>query len=337
MPIYSFRLAGSLLLVAAVAWCREPLAAAPPVGRPLRLITAVPQGREQLAKAFAESAAATCSMVEPGSALEMSELSAAAAESAGQRLSITVGGRAYAVPMARLPALSVGLTITPEDRTELPLLSSGLIQDYIDGHYVCLQPLVRRDLDTGELHLHDVAAAALMRYSGEAVTQGFEPLVIESLKNTRSLGLLTPTTRRPEPRQLRTLVLLTANPLIQTTEPLRTTEEYELLFLRADPGDDGSLEVRAFLAAGDQSTLHDFGSWQTPTQSAECDTIGTVYFTKYAGDGLSPTASALRSLATNSRRTIDAAALKAFAEKNGKKHWLDDAGAALDAILAGNL
>jgi hypothetical protein len=306
----------------------------------VRIIRSLPQSEEELSAAFEASVDRSCRPVASGRALEMRALSPAATESAGLSVNIKIGKRELPVPMARRSALSVGLVVRPDDRDALPLLSSALITDFIDSHYVCLQALIRRDLDSGELHLHDAAPAMLVRYSGERLTQKFEPLVLESLKNTRVLGLFVPSHAEPAAENMRTLVLIVGTPMLESTTPQKITMAYELLFVygvptKNDSGED-DLALHSFLTADKRTSLHDLGTFEPPADARGCDSTGAVHFTRYAADGLTPTGSALRALDLHSRRRFSAAELKGITETAGAGgEWLKRPTAVFTAILQG--
>ena len=141
----------------------------------------------------------------------MTSLAASVPESLGIKATVRIGSRELPVPMARRSVMTLGLTMSAAEQATLPLLSASTIQSRIDRQFVTVQVLVRRDLDTGRLCLHDRAAAAQLHFATPRISGDFEDLVKSSLADTRSLGLFSIEDRRTATEPPRTLVLLTRN------------------------------------------------------------------------------------------------------------------------------
>jgi hypothetical protein len=68
---------------------------------------------------------------------------------------------------------------------------------------------------------------------------------------------------------------------------------------------------------------------------AACGIVGTVVFTAYGNDGLTPTDSALRSLAIAGTAFDEAELNRIAAEsKDGVRYWLDRPSLVLDSLIA---
>ncbi|MBA4017498.1 MAG: hypothetical protein C0483_10030 [Pirellula sp.] len=304
-----------------------------------RIVRSLPRDDKEIAEAFAAAAGNVCRAVREGRSSEVHDLSPLTAGDAGLKVTMTVGGRSLPIPMARKTVLSVGVAIAPDDVATLPLISSSAIQQYLNTHYVCLQVMIRRDLDTGSLCLHDTASAACLPCEGSLLTEEFEPLVRDSLQDTRCLGLFVAADETDDAVTPGTLVFVVRNPFYDENAPGKTKPSYELLFVRAKTkrstlGDE-DLELHAFMTAEARKTLKRLPPYQAPESNTSCVLSGTVTFLGYASDGLTPAASALRTLEVRSTTEMKEEQLNALAAtKSGKHHWLERPSAVLDAIIA---
>lgn len=304
-----------------------------------RIVRSLPRNDQEIAEAFSAAAGNACRAVRDGRSSEVHDLSPLSVDDAGLKSTMTIGGRSLPVPMARRTVLSVGVAIAPEDAANLPFLSSSIIQDYLNTHYVCLQVLIRRDLDTGSLCLHDTATASCLACGGSQLTEAFEPIVRDSLQDTRCLGLFIAPDESEEVVVPGTLVFVVRNPFYDENASGRTKPSYELLFVRAkskkSANGDETLELHAFMTTDARKSLKRLPPYRTPDSNTSCVLTGTVVFLSYASDGLTPASSALRKLDVQSTAEFTEAELNALAsDKNGKRHWLERPNAVLDAIIA---
>lgn len=304
-----------------------------------RIVRALPRNDTEIVAAFTAAANQACRPVAAGRSLEVRGLSPQSAADVGVNATVKVGNRPFPVPMARRAVLSVGLTLKPEDIVTLPFLSSSLIQGYLNDHYVCLQVLIRRDLDTGSLCLHDVGTAACLSCSGSRLTESFEPLVRQSLQDTRCLGLYLGTGERDDAVVPGTLVFAVRNPMYDSTaKPAKVEPSYELLFVRAKTivtaAGDEDLELHSFMTAERRTKLHYLRPFVSPLTNTTCDLTGSVVFTKFGFDGLTPVESALRALSVQARTTVTEQDLNRLAGVPSGSSWLDRPTVALDALIA---
>ena len=304
-----------------------------------RIVRSLPRDDKEIAEAFAAAAGNACRAVREGRSAEVQDLSPLTADDADLKATMTVGGRSFPIAMARRAVLSVGVAVAPDDVATLPLLSSSLIQGYLNTHYVCLQVMIRRDLDTGSLCLHDTASAACLPSEGSLLTEEFEPLVRDSLQDTRCLGLFVAADESDDVVVPGTLVFAVRNPFYDENAANKTKPAFELLFVRAKSkrlsSGEEDLELHAFMTADGRKSLKRLPPYKSPESNTSCVLSGTVVFLSYAADGLTPAASALRTLEVQSTMEMTEEQLNALAaDKSGKHHWLERPNAVLDAFIA---
>jgi hypothetical protein len=256
---------------------------------------------------------------------------------------LSSGGLDLPVPMSRKTLLSVGLTQTPTDRDALPLLSAPYIRSYLGGNYVALQVLIRRNLDTGALRLHDEGVVAHLPFTGSRLTTPFEALVLRSLDDTRCLGFWLPAGATIDEDPLHTLVFITRHPMLDTTAmPPAVRPHYELLFVRAHNGlnavGDEFLTLHSFATAEGGAKLQYLAPADPPATPSQCTLCGDVTFLSFAPDGLTPNDSALRALRIRSRAEFAELALNEYASTKGaKESWHERVNDVLDAAIDGKL
>jgi hypothetical protein len=303
-----------------------------PAADELRTTATLPHTQDAARTKFAQLGAFTLLPVREGEPLRMTGLAASVPESLGIKTTVRIGSRELPVPMARRSVMTLGLTMTAAEQATLPLLSASTIQSRIDRQFVTVQALVRRDLDTGRLCLHDRAAAAQLQFATPRISVNFEDLVKISLADTRSLGLFSVEDRRTATEPPRTLVLLTRN----------GTKLLEYCFLHARPAktatEEDDLEIHAFSTTKDMTVVKYLRPFAIPQSTADCDIVGSIALTRYAADGLTPTAAEVRSLDIHSQAEFTVERLNAYArEQKLGEHYLDRLSDVLDAIVAGKL
>jgi hypothetical protein len=303
-----------------------------------RRIGALPRIEADVVAAFENAKRFACRPVVEGRSVESRGLSPIAAADVGLRAEIRVAGRTFPIPMSRRPVLSIGMRMTEADAAELPLLSASTIQDYLAKHFVCLQVLLRRDLDDGTLRLHDVAAAACLPCGGAQLTESFEPIVRQSLDDTRVLGLTESTSG--DASDPGTLVIAVRNPTADgPSTSVKTVMKYEWLFVRAEriatPQSEEDLALHVFLTADGRTKLHYLPAYSDPGTNTNCMLVGSVVFTAYARDGLTPARSALRSLAIQGPATSEAELNRLATQADAAVgHWSERPTLVFDALIA---
>lgn len=280
----------------------------PEVGGRNDVITKLPVGESELESAFSRGSRFRCKILEPGKPLVLSNFIAMPLPPSQQK-------NADKLPplMRRMPALTVGMNIAPGDRNDLPTLSSRTILSYLDEHYVSIQAQVLKDPATRELYLHPKPVAATAAFRGATVSAKFDPAVLNSMENFRSLGLLVKPDTEPTPADLRTLVVL--NRYEMASIGTNTQPKYELAFIRVFE-EDGQPQLRAFVTSHDRTILHDLGSVGRPFASSGCDILASVFFTKYSHASLVPSESAVRKMQISGQQ-YSMAELEKYLNQNG--------------------
>lgn len=299
-----------------------------------RVIKHLPRTETEVAAAHERSRGYACELLGAGESLEISDF-------IPERNADALAG-ANAIPLvsARRAFLSAGLELLPDDRANLPTLTGGQITDYLDKHYVCVSTRVQRDLDTGELYLGHRPLAATATFRGVRLSQAFDELVSDSIRDMRSLGLLIDDQQKLTPAALRTLVLLhrsqrgADNPqVISKPKPI-----YEYIFLRGTPanGRSGSdaLTLTTFVTTEQRQRLHMLRPFAFPRRLEDCGIRSAVYFTEFKLANQIPAASAVRKVIPNASISFKLDELEQYLKQQGKLGgtW-DHVPELLDAII----
>lgn len=109
----------------------------------------------------------------------------------------------------------MGLEFESSDRAALPKVSGAIIEDYLNKHCVLVQGRVRRDLLDRRLYFHHRPLVVTAKYRGSRLTEPFEPLVADKIREFHGIGRFVPETRILRAEQLRTLVLIFKNEILQ--------------------------------------------------------------------------------------------------------------------------
>ncbi|MFO1064472.1 MAG: hypothetical protein U0892_11470 [Pirellulales bacterium] len=295
----------------------------------LRTLNRLPKSDTELSSAHLRSRGEACETIAADEPVEMKSFLAVLTErdrreSAGTRLPSS----------SRQSVLAIGLSMDTRDKAGLPKLSGGAILDYLDKHYVSIQARVRRDWLDRKLYFHHRPIAVTGLYRGSKMSQPFEPVVANAVKEFHSIGLFTKQTpTRLKPEHCRTLVLLFKNNILRAGG--RYDEQYEFAFVRGRVGKDADrLETHVFVTSRDRSVLCYINPYATPGGLNGCNIRGTVQITDFDSTGLYPKESVTKDYRLSSRRMVSLEAIDAFCKaeslEGGLHENLDEV---LDAII----
>jgi len=255
---------------------------------------------------------------------------------------VTVGGEKRQLPYryCRLGALSYGMQLTPEDRATLPTISKNRILRKVNGNYISLQLRVQRDEATGNVYLYYKPFAVVGAYDDQEQSQEFSPLMEDSVRDVRGIGLFVKPGTSPSAEAFRTFVAINKNTLAldspDSDEPV-LKPHYEFFFgrLRVD-GDD--IQLHVFGTTHHRTQLNYFNTYSSPTERKECMMVSTIFFTEYTIAKQSPSKKAARDVNLQRRGQIALDDAHAFAAKKGYQGdaW-DNLSEILDAIIDGEL
>ncbi len=255
---------------------------------------------------------------------------------------VTVGGKKLQLPYrySRLGALTYGMQLTPEDQASLPSVSKRRILRKVNGNYISLQLRVQRDEATGNVYLYYKPFAVVGAYGNAERSQEFSPLMEDSVRDVRGVGLFVKPGTPPSAEAFRTFVAINKNTLAidspDSDEPV-LKPHYEFFFgrLRVD-GD--AMQLHVFGTTQHRTQLNYFQAYSAPTTPEECMMLSTIFFTEYTIAKQSPSAKAARDVVVQRRRQISLDDADAFATEKGYEGdaW-DNLTAILDAIIDGDL
>lgn len=298
----------------------------------LRTISKLPASSLELQLAHSRSAGDACEPIAAGEAVELASFLSALTdrdrtEQRGNRLPAT----------ARQSIFSIGLTIDTRDQADLPKLSKGTILDYLEKNYVSVQVRVRRDLLDRKLYFHHRPIAVTALYRGSKLSQKFEPVVANSVRDFHSLGLFRKETGRAKPEHFRTLVLLFKNKTLNSGS--RTTDRYEFAFIRGrESSSETKLDTHVFVTTKDRSELTYLNPYAIPNSFNVCSIRGVIAITDFDSSGIYPKDSATRSFRLASRKTVTLEQVDAYCEAaNLKGGFNENVAEVLDAMIDGKI
>lgn len=255
---------------------------------------------------------------------------------------VTIGGKKESLKFAysRLGILSYGMEVAPPDQENLPSVSKNRILTRVGGDYISMQMRIHRDLSTGAVYLYYKPFAAVGSYAG-GNTQEFAPLMEDSVRDLRGLGLFVKTGEKIDPEALRTFVAVNKTTVVEEgmeEAPMPPTKpHYELQLVRARVDGD-QVELHTFVTNEYGKQFHYLKPYHTPTTRDECDVVSVMYFTEYSAAKQSPSAKALRRTDFNGRASFSLAQLDEYAASAGwEGDALDNLTQLLDAIIDGKI
>lgn len=272
----------------------------------LKRIAELPIGERAVSNAFRIGRADACELVPKGEPLEISNFTSYLTQQDRRR-------KQRPIPSSRRDLFHVGLEFNSSDRADLPLLSRNQIVDYVDEHYLAIQARVRRDLLDRELYYHHRPIAVTANYRGSRVSQNFEPIVSNTVKDFHGLGLFVPEDiRLLKPEHLRTLVLIFRTPLLRAG---REDESYEFVMVRGRTDRDKQLTSHVFVTTEGRSILHYLSSADRPTSPSKTTILGQIAVTKYDSSGVYPRESATRTYRLASRSKFEIEDLQNYCDE----------------------
>ena len=276
----------------------------------IKIIRSLPRSTTDLERAHRSSQSDACERIPESQSLELSSFTTILTERDKRD-----GIRARPIPAARHSVLSVGLIIENSDRSSLPIISRSAILDYIDKNYVAIQLRVRRDLDR-KLYFHHRPLAITAQYKGSKLTQKFEPIVTNTIKDFHSIGVFTKVTERLKPENLRTVVLLFKNSVLKPG--LRTGEQFEFAFVRGRQGKtDNRLDTHLFVTTNDRTQVTYLNPYVPPISPNSTSIRGSVVITDFDSKGIYPRESATRSYRLDTRRVYSMTSIDAYCKEKG--------------------
>ena len=261
---------------AEVEWSKSPLVVGIPTVVPnmqrVPLVSDVPWASREVGLAFRGRGAESAELIPPGNPVRTPL--AAAPEGADAAL-------------GRVLAFAVGLKVDPLARRDLPAVSRGKIEGYLDGHRLAIQPSLYRAAD-GSYFLGPEVRAAFFALEDPEETIEPEGMIVTAVREFRSLGLYATDGVRPG----RTLVMLFRYDAAEAGGVVRSTgrkREYELLFvhlLPSEPGEDPRVTV--FCTGKGRQTLHALDVGDPLRATALPAVTATVRFDDFSMMGLYP-------------------------------------------------
>ncbi len=296
----------------------------------LEQISELPSSERELQLVFRTSRSQACEIVPGGEPLEIRSFTPFLTEKDRR------SRNARPLPASRRNLMTVGLEFARSDRADLPLLSRGEIAGYVDEHYVSIQARVRRDLLDRKLYYHHRPIAVTGKYRGARLSQDFEPLVMNTVRDFHGLGLWVPNgKRRVHAEDLRTMVMVFRTPKLVGS---RVTDIYELVFVRGREGSDTELEGHVFVTTDSRTKLNYLRSAGIPSSTRATSITGRIAITEFDSSGLYPRESATRDYSLSLRKEFPVSELNEFCRaKQLQGGYGDNLSRVLDAIIDGEL
>lgn len=300
-----------------------------------KVLRELPRGEAEIVAAHEKSRDAAV-QISAGDPLEITDFSGETS------YPVTVDGEKMDVPYryCRLGALTYGMKLAPEDVATLPSVSKGRILSKVNGNYVCIQLRVQRDEATGNVYLYYKPFALVGAYDNQSTSQEFSPLMEDSVRDVRGIGLFIKPGTPLSAEAFRTFVAINKNTVSLETsasgEP-SLKPHYEFFFgrLRVD-GDDMQLHI--FGTTEYRQQINYLNTYHAPTSREDCIMVSTIFFTDYTIAKQSPSAKAAKEVVIQRREQVSLEAANAFAADQGMEGdaW-DNLTEILDAMIDGKL
>jgi hypothetical protein len=302
----------------------------------LKIIRIIPQTATEIAQAHERARPYSCEVVPPGEPLEITGFTPVLTDRDQAELA---RGRQL-LASTRRHMFTVGLDMLGADQAQLPTVSRSQILNYIEGHYVTIQARVQKDPVTSELFLHHRPLAATVAFGKGQLTKEFTEAVQHAIQEFHSLGVYLPRDATQRPKNLRTLVMIYRNLIVQPTvigDKTQIKPNFEYAFIRGRDATDTTtpqLKLYAFATSEQRKRLHLLTPWSAPNQPANCDIRATVLFTQYSTLGLIPQKSATRSVEYSSHKIVAWEELERYVTQQGwRGPALDNLDRILDAVI----
>lgn len=241
---------------------------------------------------------------------------------------------------SRVPVASYGMQLRPQDEANLPTVSKSRILRKVNGNYISLQVRVLRDRTSGAVYLYYKPYAAIGAYAGDPLAQEFAPLMEDSMRDVRGIGLFVKEGTQPSAEAFRTFVAVTKNTTM--TEPASGGEptfktNYELILVRARV--EGSQVVLHCIGTSEERTkLQYIQPYSVPTAPDQCSMKSLIYFTDYTLAKQSPSKKALLQVTFNTRSSLPVTKVNEYLNAQGLAGTMfDHLTEALDAVIDGKV
>jgi hypothetical protein len=308
---------------------------------PVKVITEIPLDDDATATAHAASKNASL-QVDVGDPLEITGFKADTQYTVNGKKDGKVVSMKLPFSYSRLGVLSYGMHVQPSDQARLPAVSKGEILDHIASNYISIQVRVQRDSDTGATYLHYQPFAAVGTYGSPSTTAEFQPLMEDSVRDVRGLGLFVKKGTKPSAEAFRTFVASSKSTFVaegsnpDDPEPA-TRLKYELIFVRARI-DGNDVQLHTFTTGEFRTRLIYLQPYAPPTDADQCSVKSTIFFSEYTAAKQSPSAKVARHNDVNSVANFTMDQLNDYAAAEG---WQGDAMAnltdVLDAVIDGDI
>jgi hypothetical protein len=187
--------------------------------RTMPVIRVVPWERQELGREFRKAGLQlSSSLIEPG--LDVIQ----------PLIEPTLGA---AGPIGRQTAFSLNLEVDPAAKATLPRVARSAIESYLETHQLTIQPVYYHTTNGKPFFGPQVRAAFVAVATPEKTTEP-EAMIVESVKELRTLGFYWNREGAFVPEEARTMILAfryTLDTDIAGTGKAASNQEYELLFL----------------------------------------------------------------------------------------------------------
>ena len=240
------------------------------------------------------------------------------------------GEMGEASAIGRMTGFTVGLTIDPLHRGDLPTISKGRILDYLDSHTMAIQAPVYRDRG-GRFFFGADAKAAFFERKNIDRTIDPQSLILKAVREFRILGIW----KTERVQSARTLVLAfrydaDVSELITGGSGIRKEHELLILHLLPESDRDGRPQVVAFATSDGRQTLNTLTlpSLRSTTPSV----IATIKFGEFQLGAL-PSKPIVTGIRQSGRTSISASEFRAAMAGSDAMTLTQ----ALDALHAGTI
>ncbi len=300
-----------------------------------QILRRVPRTEKELAEAF-EKSRNSALQISPGESMQLPNYSEQTF------YDVTVGGQKEKLKFdfARMAALTFGLTVNDADRENLPSVSKQTILNRINRNFISIQVRPQRDTQSGAMYLYYKPFAAIGGYH-ESDTEEFSPLMEDSVRDLRGIGLYVPPGTPISAEQLRTFVAVNkttiTDPNDRDAPQPKIQPHYELLFVRG-VFDGEKVTLHTFCTSEWRTQLHYMKPYAAPESPDNCAITSVLLFTEYSVAKQSPSAMAQRHTYVHSRASYDMSALNRYAADQGwNGEAIDHLTELLDAIISGKM
>jgi len=299
----------------------------------IKTISRLPETQGEIERLFARTGSDACEILPKGEPVEITGF--VSSLTSRDRLS----SKERSLPSGRRSLFSVGLQFESSDRAALPALSGAQIAKYIDEKFVAVQCRVRKDYLDRKLYYHHRPLALTTHFTGSKITDAFEPVVTQSVRDFHGIGLYVKDAGVLKAEKLRTMVMIFKNRMLRggSTKPI---EQFEFAFVRGRDGKTpDALQQHVFVTSNSRTQLNYLRPYAFPRSQNSVGILGRIAITKFDDTtGLYPVVCATRSFKLNSSKSIPMETVSAFCAQQkltgGLANNLDTI---LDAIIDGKL